>query len=291
MLNKKLTGWFNQHWSQDMGAVDGRDIGFLAAMIKRQSPKQMVEIGCASGLSTAILAQILGQHGPSKLDSFDLAETFYADPTKPVGYLLKDLPAPENVALQIHTGMTSMDVERHLDEPIELCFIDAAHKHPWPLIDTLAVLPLMAPGGVIVHHDLQMSGGKGNYALGPKVLYDQLSDAERLLVHDWVKDDDVAALKQRHIKNNIYGIALPQDKDAFATRIAEGFYVGWDRDGSKGVPEKFAKQFSAFLKEAYPPEVQTAFDIGMTRYNPVPQARRDSFSRRLGRRLRSHMTR
>lgn len=290
MLEAALAAWFKQHWSHNMGAIDGRDLAFLAAMIERQRPAHMIEIGCASGLSTALIAQLMGAYGPSKLDSFDLAETFYADPRKPVGYLLDDLPPPPNVQTQIHTGRTSMDVQGQVSEPIALCFIDAAHKHPWPLIDTLAVLPLMAPEGVIVHHDLQMSGGSGHYALGPKVLFDQLLQAERLAVQDWINDETISDLPQRHLKNNIYGIDLPQDHDAFAVRIAEGFYVGWDRDAGKRVPEEFAARFSDFLGRTYPPAVKIAFDIGLNRYNPKPPRSQTPLPLRAIRRLRRQLT-
>ena len=290
MLSASVADWFNARWASDMGAVDGADLAFIAALIREERPKTFVEIGCASGLSTSVIAMLLNQIGPAQLHSFDLGQRFYADPSKPVGYLLEEAGDHGQVDVEVHTECTSLDVGTHVQGQIDMCFIDAAHKHPWPLIDTLALLDAMKPGGIMVHHDLQMFRGDGHFALGPKVLFDQLGETERLRIADVVSSAEIKGLKTRKIADNIFALRVPQDKAAFATRIAEGFFVGWDREVGKRVPEPFAESFSARMRETFGAQVQQAFDIGFDRYNPRATPRVStppaSLPRRLARRLK-----
>lgn len=251
------------------GAIDGYDLRFIAAMIESVEPVQLVEIGCASGLSTAALASMLNQLGPARILSFDLADRFYADPTRAVGFLLDGAPAHERVDVSVKTGCTSLDVADHLDGPADFAFVDAAHKHPWPLIDTLALLPFLRSGAPLLHHDLQMYRGDGFYANGPKILLDQLPAAVVIRAGSLVPPGSEPVLRTRKIRDNIFAVHTPRDPGALAVRLADGFYIPWDDDPGKRVPEAFAERFSTFLRHHYDPEVDRAFTIGLKRYNPA----------------------
>ena len=206
-----LKTWFNARWVPSMGAIDGRDATFLGMLIAADQPRRVVEIGCASGLSTVILSSLLQEQGGGKLDSFDLMDRFYADQQKPVGYLLEESPDHRDVQVEVHPGTLSLDVKDHVEEGIDLCFIDAAHKHPWPLIDTLAVLPLMREGGVIVHHDLQMFKNPQVCATGPKVLSDQVPGKLAIRPGQLGSEAQTHGLKTRSLRNNIFGLRVPKD--------------------------------------------------------------------------------
>ncbi|MEP1537498.1 MAG: class I SAM-dependent methyltransferase [Paracoccaceae bacterium] len=267
-----LKTWFNARWAPSMGAIDGYDVTFLGMLIASEQPRRVVEIGCASGLSSVILSTLLQAQGGGTLDSFDLLDRFYADPQKPVGYLLKESPDCPDVQVNVHPGTMSLDVKDHVEGGIDFCFIDAAHKHPWPLIDTLAVLPLMRAGGVIVHHDLQMFKNPVTCATGPKVLSDQIPRKLAIRPGQLGSEALTKGLKTRSVHNNIFALRVPEDVTHLSRTLAQGFHLGWDRDPQKRVPEQFADRFSALLKSTYAPDVAQSFEFGLSRYNPdVPR--------------------
>jgi hypothetical protein len=59
--------------------------------------------------------------------------------------------------VRIHTGRES-DFVREIAAPGEfgLAFIDADHRHPWPLLDVLRLAPYIESGGWILLHDIQL---------------------------------------------------------------------------------------------------------------------------------------
>ncbi|MFA3916500.1 class I SAM-dependent methyltransferase [Ruegeria hyattellae] len=130
-----------------------------------------------------------------------------------------------------------------IKEPIDLCFIDAMHNHPWPLADTLAVLPLMKPDGIIVHHDLQMFHGSDLYATGPKVLRDQVPKDLLLSFGDFVDRNAHGSLVTRQISDNIYAIRVSEDLGGLAETLSLGFCIGWDVDEpGKWLPHRFSSR-------------------------------------------------
>ncbi len=220
------------------------------------------------------MATLLQQIGPARIDSFDIDDRFYADRTKSVGYLLEsnvDGPTHDDVTVKVWPKTNALDVSANLDGKIDFCFIDAAHKHPWPTIDTLAVLPIMKPGGIIVHHDLQMFRDTGLFATGPKVLCDQLG---RDGIRSWQVDpvDGSKELNARKIDDNIFAIRVPAAIDQLAFRLGNGFCIGWDMTDDKRLGQEFSARFRAHLSRFYRPTVSKAFDIGLARYEGVLQS-------------------
>lgn len=273
MISTELAEWFNARWFGEMGAIDGQDVAFIADLVAQSRPRTVVEIGCASGMSSCVLASLMSQNGGGALHSFDLMEHYYVDPTKPVGYMIDQaLPHP-GVSITVNTGKTSLDVGAHVEGQIDLCFIDAAHRHPWPLIDTLSVLPLMKPGGIIIHHDLKMycSTWGNSYATGPRHVFDQAPPHSRIY-----PDNDNQALgrklmKSRSVSHNIFALRVPETRRAYGARLCEGFFLGWDKQEHRLIPLAFAARFQAFLGENYGPWVGQAFAEGMRRYSEPPE--------------------
>jgi len=276
LIDSTAQEFFNAHWSTEMGAIDGHDLRFVESLLMEAKPKTVVEIGCATGLSTCMMSMMLEQQGQgAKIHSFDLSPRFYGDPAKKTGYLLDAVPAMRGVEIELTTGRACLAVpDFYKPQSIDFCFIDAAHANPWPAIDTLAVLPLMKPGGYIVHHDLQMFwGATPLYATGPKVLYELLPNKLRVAFHDRVNGNS-GSLKTRKFANNIYAIRVPEDLTNLSRRIGEAFCIGWDRKGpQKLVPDNFADAFAKYLSMNYPPYVSRNFRVGQKRYDaPVPGA-------------------
>ncbi|WP_372574815.1 class I SAM-dependent methyltransferase [Ruegeria jejuensis] len=264
-ISPKVAEFLNTHWNPGMGAIDGHDLRFIHSILCETEPKAVVEIGCASGVSTSLLAMMLPD---AKVHSFDKGERFYADKTKEVGYLAKALSPEGRAAIEISSGCTSLNVQDHYEpNSIDFCFIDAAHKHPWPAIDTLAVLPLMKPGSYIVHHDLNMFRGKGmQYATGPKAIFELTPGNLRSTFASRVDKSETVGLKTRHITNNIFAIRVPKHKARLAERISEAFLLNWDpMRAGKLVPDEHADEFQKFLDRTHNPIVGSNFRLGRAR--------------------------
>lgn len=271
MVPEQLQTWFNARWQPHMGAIDGKDLAFIAGLIARHRPARVVEIGVASGFSTACLAPLVSAaaQGPARIDSFDLADRFYVDPRHPVGYLLAEaLPYP-GVTVTVHSGTTCLDVAAHIDGPIDLCFIDAAHRHPWPLIDTLGILPLMRPGGIVVHHDLKMylDPNRDWWANGPKVVLDHVPHDLRIYPDPLVEAEAARRLRARAVDGNIFAFRLPEDRSALAWSLSQGFYLGWDPQWPILVSNPFADRFQQHLAASYGEWIGRAFAEGRRRYS------------------------
>jgi predicted O-methyltransferase YrrM len=170
------------------GGIGSRDYFFLTALVSILAPRRVIEIGTLTGFSAAIIAAAIHrQHGneidviPSEvegprgatetLDSGRAAitvETIDADShcsidkTRPIGFEIPELIPDLVSTVRVHTGRHS-DFVREIATRDEfgLAFIDADHRHPWPLLDVLRLAPYVQSGGWILLHDIQLgSHGK-----------------------------------------------------------------------------------------------------------------------------------
>ena len=78
-------------------------------LVARHRPRSYLEIGTASGLSAAVVAHMLEEHGGERLTTVDLLDHFYADPSKEAGFLLPTAYTGP-VTVERRTGWTAVDV-------------------------------------------------------------------------------------------------------------------------------------------------------------------------------------
>ena len=150
-----MTAGFTQEWfGEPSQAVLARLVGDV-----RDVPGLIVEIGAWEGRSTCALARAAF---PRLIDTCD---TWQGSPTEISGPLAAERDVRAQWAQNVE-AFTSGNVVEHrmgwreyvptITEPIALCFIDAEHSYIEVLDNIRAVLPLMAPGGIIcgddVHH-------------------------------------------------------------------------------------------------------------------------------------------
>ena len=143
------------------GGIGSRDYFFLTALVSILAPRRVVEIGTLTGFSTAIIAAAIHrQHGRQDgitVDTIDTHTVCSIDQTRPIGFEIAELVPDLVSAIRIHTGRES-DCVRELARRDEfgLAFIDADHRHPWPLLDVLRLAPFLESGGWILLHDIQL---------------------------------------------------------------------------------------------------------------------------------------
>ncbi len=164
------------------GLLSQADALFVAGAASILRPRTALEIGTASGFSTAIVAKMMAlrraesgaEPGGVFVHTIDLKEHVRGNVDEPIGFGL-ELVAPEvRRHVAVHTGKDS-SFARELFSPGELsfAFIDGNHQHPWPLHDVVQVAALMPAGGWIVMHDVDLATRIGSErAAGHVVSYE-----------------------------------------------------------------------------------------------------------------------
>ena len=144
------------------GGIGSRDYFFLTALVSILAPRRVIEIGTLTGFSTAIIAAAIHrQHGNKEseitVETIDAHTHCSIDQTRPIGFEIPDLIPDLVSSVRVHTGRES-DLVREIASPHEfgLAFIDADHRHPWPLLDVLRLAPYVPSGGWILLHDIQL---------------------------------------------------------------------------------------------------------------------------------------
>ena len=220
-------------WRKGWGGVSAADLIVIRDLVAHRRPKTVVEIGVASGLSAGFAGQFLGAIGGGRLVGVDLATKFYADQSRPVGFLAPPM-MPANVAWTLVSPGTAFDLPRVLGgTPVDLAFIDGDHEHPWPTLDTIAVLPLMRPGGVLVFDDVHRGRERGDGGgIGPDILFKALRPyGARLAGRLFVLELDRPALELAPALARALAHAWhPRRRldDAFAGRIERWVHEAYD---------------------------------------------------------------
>ena len=184
----KRPGWARGSVSKDEG-------DYLHERAAQANSDVVVEVGTASGVSTAVLAAAVN----GKVFTYDLYERFYDDPARAVGDAAKEMLDPDDLARVIFRNpATALDAAKeHTD--VGFVFIDADHQHPWPCLDLLALLESLVPGAEVVLHDINLPVKWPEFPeWGAKWLYDEL-DLPKLANH-------------RDPVPNIGSVFIPEDK-------------------------------------------------------------------------------
>jgi hypothetical protein len=147
------------------GQITAGDGLFLACMMERVRPSAMIEIGVASGYSSAFIlhhAQVMGLVGDGAfLTSYDLVKKTSAG--METGSLLRSQFPQFERFWSLNCEVTSADLAHgRVAAPLinkgenVLAFIDGGHNHPWPLMDLAYLMSILDPGSWIVMQDSQM---------------------------------------------------------------------------------------------------------------------------------------
>jgi predicted O-methyltransferase YrrM len=143
------------------GGIGSRDYFFLTCLVSILAPRRVIEIGTLTGFSTAIIAAaIYRQHGKLNtitVDTIDSHTHCSIDKSRPIGFEIPELIPDLVSTVRVHTGRES-DLVREIAKPGEfgLAFIDADHRHPWPLLDVLRLARYLQPRSWILLHDIQL---------------------------------------------------------------------------------------------------------------------------------------
>lgn len=127
------------------------DAATLIAFARYKQNGRFLEIGTSAGEGSAAL--LYGaRHGSATLKGLDLAGRVYYDKSRCVGDVVAEAVPDLKDRYTPLTGVMSNHVLQ-LEGPFDLVHIDAAHSHPWAVVDLLFALTRMEPGAVVLFHD------------------------------------------------------------------------------------------------------------------------------------------
>lgn len=139
------------------------DTAFLCGALKKFRPKKILEVGVASGATTAIILQTLEDIGaPYEMHSVDLSPNFLMEglSDNPCGFMATF--AKEKIFGELR-GTHTLHLEKYLPQvidgiggDIDFVILDTVHKFPGEGLDFLAVLPYLTDNAIVVLHDVSL---------------------------------------------------------------------------------------------------------------------------------------
>lgn len=202
------------------GTISLDDARYLFGRVLAAGADPVVEVGTASGVSTAIVATALDLAAartagapPPRLFTYDISPYFYADPSHATGDAAREMVPDELTGTIIFRQASAAGLRtEHGADAIAFLFLDANHKHPMPAIDLLAALDALAPGAEVAMHDINLPRLRAEFAdWGAKHVFDGL-DLEKYV------DPDVEL-------PNIGSVIVPQDKAEMRDQLLELLYA------------------------------------------------------------------
>jgi len=251
-----ITQLLNQLIKPGYGAVAPDEVDFIQGLIATHKPKNFIEIGMASGMSTGFIARFMDDQGGGRLVSLDHDDTFFGDTSKHNGFLFPEIYQGTSVKSELIKFKTALDIHE-IDGSFEMAFIDANHQQPWPAIDMMALYPRMTGPKIMVHHDLKLFMKQANmFGIGPKYLFDQFPESHR----------------QRSTANdgNIFAVDLNLDQARFEALLTDLFKLPWSV--RTPISPAYVAKIEAILKRDYSPALHSHFMRGLEHNNNPPQA-------------------
>jgi Methyltransferase domain len=257
MREEDLRRLHAEHRVKGSGPITASEAALMLRTIEEHRPESFIELGTSSGLSTGLLALMLHDNGGRRLVSVDVSERFYRDPSRPTGFLVPDLYACDRVSVELRSPMTSVDVAGW-EDTFDMGFVDGNHQHPWPLIDTLCLLPRLTGPKLLFHHDLNVYK-KQRHAngVGPKYLFDQFPGSHRT----------------RYAANqgNLFSLDLDLPPEQVEELAIEALQLPWTGlRWKKGRP--YLAAFRAVLQRNYSSQLLEVFDACAERFKISAEA-------------------
>ena len=160
------------------GFISRNDAEFLYQLISTLQPRTVVELGVASGASSAAILCGLDQlpeiAGGRVLYSCDVRSTCYFDPAFATGQACAEMYPNARTRWRTEFDADARRLARVLPRSsVDLTFIDANHAHPWPLLDLLHVTAVARPHSWVVLHDVDLPIHYPEYQVyGPRWLFE-----------------------------------------------------------------------------------------------------------------------
>ena len=264
MLAEEIARIRDAHREPGFGTMSVEDLVDIEKLVATHRPRSFLEIGTATGLSAAVIAHMLEEHGGERLMTVDLLDHFYGDPSREAGFVIP-LAYPDGpVRVDRRTGWTAADVVAS-GETFEMALVDGGHLHPWPLLDTLCVNVVLTGPRLVLQDDLTLFRRKPDgRGVGPKHLFDQFPESHR----------------ERFPAGggNLFVLSLDMPAEQLEEIALDCLALPWTL--RQAIPDETVAQVQAVLDQHYSERLSREFAGLCSRFNQ-PNARFFRASRRL----------
>lgn len=135
------------------------DSAFLCGILRKFTPRKVLEVGIAGGGTTAIIEKCLCEINDNfELYSIDISEEFYRDNKLKSGHLGIELDnklmKTNNYTHKYLYGNVACSFSDVIGGEIDCLILDTVHSMPGELLDFLSLLPFLKEGCVVVLHDI-----------------------------------------------------------------------------------------------------------------------------------------
>lgn len=168
-----------QKMSEPYVEMSSEDHGFLCGLIKKYSPKKVVEVGVAGGATTAVIMNCLSmiEEKEAVMYSVDLNEECYRREGKRTGWQLEEVKDYLD-NYQNHTfllGRMLPQIIHEIGTGIDMVVLDTVHALPGEILDFLCIFPYLAENAIVVVHDITRNFSEHRYSFATKILLDAVS--------------------------------------------------------------------------------------------------------------------
>lgn len=143
-----------------VGRINLVEAAALDLFVRTLAPELVVEVGVASGVSSAALLSALStiEVGASpRLRSYDIMTRCYFDESRAVGEAVGEMVPHFAQDQLLKRGGAKTAAEDLPSRSVRFAFIDANHGHPAPVADLIDLGPCLAPGAWVMLHDIRLS--------------------------------------------------------------------------------------------------------------------------------------
>jgi len=137
--------------------MNGFESAFICGLIKKFKPRNILEVGVASGGSSAIILEAIKTYTfDTNLISVDISPEWYRKKQKKqTGWqAIEKFGNLPNWSL--HTGSYLPEIIEQFGVNFDLCIIDTVHMLPGELLDYLCAIKFMKIGANMVFHNTQL---------------------------------------------------------------------------------------------------------------------------------------
>ncbi len=129
---------------------------FLFALIAREKPKKVLEVGVSSGASSVLLLHALSTVSPKTLlYSVDYSKQWYINSEHQTGFIIHVYPQfKKNWKLYLG-GVVAESIDE-IGKDIDFVFLDTSHCLPGEILDFLMILPYLKDDCLLVVHDVNL---------------------------------------------------------------------------------------------------------------------------------------
>ncbi len=132
------------------------DMKFINGMIRKYKPKKILEVGVASGGSSAIILNAIQNIENSHLYSIDKLNVAYNMRNKETGWIVKEKFSNLMNKWTLYTGGIASNFIEKIGGDIDFVFLDTLHRAPGEWLDIIQIMPfLKKTNAIVMIHDLK----------------------------------------------------------------------------------------------------------------------------------------